>query len=79
MIEILLKLNISCKGDISEIWLDSSCRKATHFLELLHPLKVQEGEDALTWKDYKRGNFSVKSYYISLRLENNLVFPGKEI
>ena len=49
-----------------------------YFLELIHQLKVQ-GEDILIWKDDRRGHFSVKSYYNSLRVENNLVFLGKEI
>ena len=47
--------------------------------ELIYPLKVQEGEDALIWKDDRRENFSVKLFYNSLRVENNLVFLGKEI
>ena len=47
--------------------------------ELIYPLKVQEGEDTLIWKDDRRENFSVKLFYNSLRVENNLVFLGKEI
>lgn len=43
------------------------------------PLKVQEGEDALLWKDNRRENFSVKLYYKSLSAESNLVFPTKKI
>ena len=53
-------------------------RRLPIFLELFHPLKVQ-GRNTLIWKDDKWGNFSVKLYYISLRPENNLVFPGKKI
>ena len=51
----------------------------TLFLELIYPLKTWEGEDTLLWKDDGRGKFSVKLYYNSLRSENNLVFPAKEI
>ena len=45
----------------------------------LYPLKVQEGEDTLFWKEVRRGIFSVKSYYCSLRMENNAVFLGKGV
>ena len=51
----------------------------TLFLELIYPLKMWEGEDTLLWKDDRRRKFSVKLYYNSLRAENNLVFPAKEI
>lgn len=45
----------------------------TQFLELIYPLKVQEGEDTLFWKYYRRGNFNVKF------IESNLAFLAKEI
>lgn len=51
----------------------------TQFLELVYPLKVQEGGDTLLWKDDRRENFNIKSYYKSLSTENNLVFLAKEI
>ena len=51
----------------------------TQFLELVYPLKVQEGGDTLLWKDDRRENFNIKSYYRSLSTENNLVFLAKEI
>ena len=51
----------------------------TCFLGFLYLLKVQEGEDTLCWKEDRKGIFSVKSYYCSLRMENNVVFPSKEI
>ena len=51
----------------------------TYFLGFLYPLKVQEGEDTLFWKEVRRGIFSVKSYYCSLRMENNAVFLGKGV
>ena len=40
---------------------------------------MQEGENTLIWKDDRRGKFNVKSYYNSLRAENNLIFLVKEI
>ena len=42
-------------------------------------VKVQEGEDFLVWKIERRGKFSVKSYYRSLKVENNPFFPAKEV
>ena len=51
----------------------------TCFLGSLDPLKVQEGEDTLRWKEDRRGIFSVKSYYCSLSGENNFVFSGNEV
>ena len=36
-------------------------------------------EDTLFWKEDRTGIFSVKSYYCSRRVENNLIFLGKEI
>ena len=51
----------------------------THFLEHISALKIQKREDSLVWKNDERGKFSVKSYYKSLRAENDLLFPAKEI
>ena len=51
----------------------------THFLEHISSLKVQKGENTLIWKDDRRGKYNVKSYYNTLRVENNLIFPAKEI
>ena len=42
-------------------------------------VKVQEGEDFLVWKIERRGKFSVKSYYRSLKGENSPFFPAKEV
>ncbi|RVW55325.1 hypothetical protein CK203_089067 [Vitis vinifera] len=53
---------------------DWELEEVTRFLE-----KVQEGEDSLVWKNDERGKFSVKSYYKSLRAENIVLFPAKEI
>ena len=58
---------------------DWELEEVTCFLEHIPSLKVQEGEDSLVWKNDGRGKFSVKSYYKSLRVENNLLFPAKEI
>ena len=49
------------------------------FLEHVSSSKVQEGENTLIWKHEGKGKYSVKSYYISLRAENNLLFPAKEV
>ena len=58
---------------------DWELEEVTCFLEHIPSLKVQEGENSLVWKNDGRGKFSVKSYYKSLRVENNLLFPAKEI
>ncbi|RVW27626.1 hypothetical protein CK203_099125 [Vitis vinifera] len=42
-------------------------------------VKVQEGENSLVWKIERKGKFSVKSYYRSLKVENNSLFPAKEV
>ena len=51
----------------------------SRFLEHIFSSKVQEGEGTLIWKNYGKGKFNVKSYYISLRDKNNLSFPAKEV
>ena len=53
--------------------------EATCFLECISALKVQEEWDSLVWKNEGRGKFSVKSYYKSLRAENNILFLANEI
>ena len=53
---------------------DWELEEVTRFLE-----KVQEGEDSLVWKNDERGKLSVESYYKSLRAENIVLFPAKEI
>ena len=58
---------------------DWELEEVSQFLEHIFSSKVQEGEDALIWKNYGKGKFNVKSYYISLRDENNLSFPAKEV
>ena len=56
---------------------DWELEEVSQFLEHIFSSKVQEGEDILIWKNYGKGKFNVKSYYISLRDENNLSFPAK--
>ena len=58
---------------------DWELEEATHFLELISMLKVQEREDSLVWKNDGRGKFSVKSYYKLLKAESNILFPANEI
>ena len=58
---------------------DWEVEEVTRFLGSLNPLKVQEGEDTLCWKEDRRGLFRVKSYYCFLSGENNFVFSGKEV
>ena len=53
--------------------------EVTRFLEHVSTVKVQEGEDSLVWKIERRGKFNVRSYCKSLRAENSLLFPTKEI
>ena len=42
-------------------------------------VKVQKGNDSLVWKIERKGKFSVKSYYRSLKVENSSLFPAKEV
>ena len=49
------------------------------FFEHISSSKVHEGENTLIWKNDGRGKYSVKSYYNSLRAENNLLFLAKEV
>ena len=51
----------------------------TCFLDHISAVKIQEGEDSLFWKIERRGKFNVKSYYRSLKDENNPLFPAKEV
>ena len=48
-------------------------------LNHISTVKVQEGEDSLVWKIERKGKFSVKSYYRSLKVENGPLFPAKEV
>ena len=48
-------------------------------LNHISAVKVQEGEDSLVWKIEKKGKFSVKSYYRSLKVENSPLLPAKEV
>ena len=48
-------------------------------MEHISSSKVREEEDTLIWKNDGKGKYSIKSYYISLRAENNLLFPAKEV
>ena len=58
---------------------DWELEEMTRFLDYISTVKVQEGEDSLVWKTERRGKFNVKSYYRSLRAENSILFPAKEI
>ena len=58
---------------------DWELKEVSWFLEHISPSKVQEGEDTLIWKNDGKGKYNVKSYCISLRTENNLLFPAKEV
>ena len=51
----------------------------TRLLEHIFVVKVQEEEDSLLWKIERKEKFNVKSYYRSLRAENNILFLAKEI
>ena len=50
---------------------DWELEEVSRFLEHISAVKVQEGEDFLVWKIERRGKFSVKSYYRSLKEDNN--------
>ena len=58
---------------------DWELEEVTRFLDHIFTVKVQEGNDSLFWKIEKRGKFNVKSYYRSLKGENNPLFPAKEV
>ena len=58
---------------------DWELEKVTRFLNHISAVKVQEGEDSLVWMIERREKFSVKSYYRSLKDENNLFFLAKEV
>ncbi|RVX00295.1 Transposon TX1 uncharacterized 149 kDa protein [Vitis vinifera] len=53
--------------------------EVSRFLIHISAIKVQEGEDSLIWKIERKGKFSVKSYYRSLKVENSPLFPAKEV
>ncbi|RVW40781.1 Transposon TX1 uncharacterized 149 kDa protein [Vitis vinifera] len=53
--------------------------EVSRFLIHISAIKVQEGEDSLIWKIERKGKFSVKSYYRSLKVENSPLFPTKEV
>ena len=42
-------------------------------------LAMSTREDSLIWKIERKGKFSVKSYYQSLKVENRPLFPTKEV
>ena len=42
-------------------------------------LAMSTREDSLIWKIERKGKFSVKSYYRSLKVENKPLFPEKEV
>ena len=52
--------------------------EVNRFLVHISAVKVQEEEDSLVWKIERKGKFSVKSYYRSLKDENNHLFPAKD-
>ena len=55
------------------------CKENEESVDHISAVKVQEGEDSLVWKIERRGKFSVKSYYRSLKDENSPFFPAKEV
>ena len=58
---------------------DWELEEVNHLLNHISAVKVQEGEDSLVWKIEKKGKFSVKSYYRSLKVENSPLLPAKEV
>ena len=58
---------------------DWELEEVIRFMELISAVKVREGEDSLVWKTERKGKFNVKLYYRSLRAENSILFPAKEI
>ena len=58
---------------------DWELEEVNRFLIHISTVKVQEGEDSLIWKIERKGKFSAKSYYRSLKVENNPLFPTKEV
>ena len=58
---------------------DWELEEVNRFLVHISAVKVQEGEDSLVWKIERKGKFSVKSYYRSLKDENSPLFPTKEV
>ena len=58
---------------------DWELEEVNRFLIHISAVKVQEGEDSLIWKIERKGKFSVKFYYRSLKVENNPLFPTKEV
>ena len=58
---------------------DWELEEVNRFLVHISAVKVQEEEDSLVWKIERKGKFSVKSYYRSLKVENNPLFPAKEV
>ena len=56
---------------------DWELEEMTCFLDHISAVKVQEGEDSLVWKIERRGKFSVKSYYRSLKDENSPFFSSQ--
>ena len=51
----------------------------SRFLKHISSSKVQERKNTLIWENDGMEKYSVKFYYISLRAENNLLFPAKEV
>ena len=58
---------------------DWELEEVNRLLNHIFAVKVQEGENSLVWKIERKGKFSVKSYYRSLKVENNSLFPAKEV
>ncbi|RVX13021.1 hypothetical protein CK203_009904 [Vitis vinifera] len=57
---------------------DWELEEVNRFLIHISAVKVQEREDSLIWKIERKGKFSVKSYYRSLKVENSPLFLAKE-
>ena len=58
---------------------DWELEEVNRLLNHISTVKVQEGEDSVVWKIERKGKFSVKSYYRSLKVENSPLFPAKEV
>ena len=54
-------------------------RVSPNFLSLLMQWEYKTKERYLVWKEDRKGNFIVKSYYTSLCVETRVDFPTKEI
>ena len=56
---------------------DWELEEVNRFLVHISAVKFQEGEDSLIWKIERKGKFSVKSYYRSLKVDNSPYFQQR--